>query len=49
MLRYIGGSLDHSGLEAAISVSNPFDVLATTVKLEKTMFGLYGMFIRKKL
>ena len=44
LLRYIGGHSDH-GMTAAISVSNPFDLLATTIKLKYRAFGLYDKVI----
>lgn len=49
LLRYIGDNPDNNGLKAAISVSNPFDVLATCVRLKYTLFGIYDKAIAKNL
>ena len=49
ILRYLGTYHHNSGVKACVSVSNPFDVLATTVKLKYRMFGLYDRVIREKL
>ena len=49
LLRYLGAHHHDHGIKAAISVSNPFDVLATTVKLKYRFFGLYDKVIRAKL
>lgn len=51
LLRYLGEHHHNTGLKAAISISNPFDVLATTVRLKHKFFGIYDgaiMFNLKK-
>lgn len=49
VLRYLGAHHHDHGIKAAVSVSNPFDVLATCVKLKYRFFGLYDKVIRVKL
>ena len=52
LLRYLGAHHTNNkegGIRAAASVSNPFDVMATTIRLKYKMFGIYDMTIRKKL
>jgi predicted alpha/beta-fold hydrolase len=49
ILRYLGAHHHDSGIKAAASVSNPFDVLATTINLKYRFFGLYDYVIRIKL
>lgn len=41
LLRYLGGNYSNTGIKAAVSVSNPFDILATALKLRLTPFGIY--------
>ena len=41
LLRYVGDNYQDSGLKAVISISNPFDLLATCVKLKYRLFGFY--------
>lgn len=41
LLRYLGDNPDNSGIEAAISVSNPYDCMSTCVKLKYSFFGIY--------
>lgn len=48
LLRYLGDHPD-AGVKAAISISNPFDVLSTCVKLRYKNFGLYDYSIQKML
>jgi predicted alpha/beta-fold hydrolase len=36
-------------VRALISISNPFDVLATTIKLKNTSFGVFDYFLATKL
>jgi predicted alpha/beta-fold hydrolase len=36
-------------MSAAVSVSNPFDVMATTIKLKTRFFGIYDKVILYKL
>ena len=51
LLRYIGDSQKNSGLKAAISISNPFDLLAAGVKIKSKLFGFYdsamGTYMKK--
>ncbi len=49
LLRYLGSHHHDHGMKAAVSVSNPFDVMATTVRLKYRCFGLYDKVIRYKL
>ena len=49
LLRYLGDHHHDSCLKAAVSVSNPFDVLATCVKLKYRFFGIYDKTIRIRL
>lgn len=49
LLRYVGSHHHDHGMRAAVSISNPFDVLATTVRLKYRTFGLYDKVIRVKL
>lgn len=49
LLRYLGDHSHDSGIKAAVSVSNPFDVLATCVKLKYRFFGIYDLSISKML
>lgn len=49
LLRYLGDHHHDSGIKAAISVSNPFDVLACCVRLRYTFFGIYDRAIRDML
>ena len=49
LLRYLGSHHHDSGITAAVSVSNPFDVIATTIKLKYRFFGVYDKVIRVKL
>lgn len=49
LLRYLGAHHHDSGIKAAVSVSNPFDVLATTINLKHRAFGIYDKVIRYKL
>ncbi len=49
LLRYIGSHSHNSGIKAAVSISNPYDVLATGVILKKTFFGFYDFVIYKSL
>ena len=49
LLRYLGSHHHDHGMKAAVSISNPFDVLATTVRLKYRCFGLYDKVIRIKL
>lgn len=49
LIRYLGAHHHDHGMIAAVSVSNPFDVMATTVNLKYRCFGLYDKFIRVKL
>ena len=32
-------------VKAVVSVNNPFDVVATCIRLKKTHFGIYDIFI----
>lgn len=36
-------------MKALISISNPFDVLSTTIKLKNTYFGIFDYFLATKL
>ncbi len=49
LLRYLGSHAHNSGVKAAVSISNPYDVLATGVILKKTFFGFYDFVIYKSL
>ena len=49
LLRYLGNNNQNNGIKAAISISNPFDVLATGIRLKYRVFGLYDMAIAKRL
>jgi predicted alpha/beta-fold hydrolase len=49
LLRYIGGNPDNCGIKAAISVSNPFDCMATVIRLRYSMFGVYDRAIKQML
>ena len=49
LLRYLGDHHHDSCMKAAVSVSNPFDVLATCVKLKYRFFGIYDKTIRIRL
>lgn len=46
LLRYLGAHSHDHGIKAAVSVSNPFDVMATCVKLKYRFFGIYDKVIR---
>jgi predicted alpha/beta-fold hydrolase len=41
LLRYIGDKHYNPGMKAAVSISNPFDVLACCVKLKYKFFSIY--------
>ena len=49
LLRYLGHHHHDTGIKAAISVSNPFDVLSTAVRLKYSFFGVYDKAIQKML
>ena len=49
LLRYLGDHHHDHGMKAAVSVSNPFDVLATVVRLRYKFFGIYDIAIRNML
>ena len=49
LLRYLGDHHHDSCFRAAVSVSNPFDVMATTVRLRYKLFGIYDRAIREML
>ncbi|CDW85265.1 embryogenesis-associated protein emb8-like [Stylonychia lemnae] len=49
LLRYLGDHHHDHGMKAAISVSNPFDVLATTIRMRFKFFGIYDRAIRDML
>lgn len=49
LLRYLGDHHHDSCIKAAVSVSNPFDVMATCIKLKYRFFGIYDKSIRIKL
>ena len=49
LLRYLGAHSHDHGMKAAISISNPFDCLATCVRLKKKFFGIYDRSIHAML
>jgi predicted alpha/beta-fold hydrolase len=50
LLRYLGThEKDNTRIKAAISVSNPFDVIATTIGLKDKCFGIYDRSIKEML
>ncbi len=49
LLRYLGAHHHDSQMKGAVSVSNPFDVMTTVVKLKTRFFGIYDYSIRLKL
>lgn len=49
LLRYLGDNANNSGIKAAISVSNPFDLMTTVIKLRRRMFGIYDRSINMML
>jgi len=49
LLRYLGDNHEESGIKAAISISNPFDCMATCVRLRKKFFGIYDRSIHAML
>jgi predicted alpha/beta-fold hydrolase len=49
LLRYLGDHHHDSCMKAAVSVSNPFDVMATCVQLKYRFFGIYDKSIRVRL
>lgn len=49
LTRYLGDHHHDTCFKAAISVSNPFDVMATTVRLRYKFFGIYDRAIREML
>jgi predicted alpha/beta-fold hydrolase len=49
LLRYVGANPENNGLKAAISVSNPFDCMATCIRLKYTFFGIYDRAIKTML
>jgi predicted alpha/beta-fold hydrolase len=49
LLRYLGDHHHDTGMKAAVSISNPFDVLATVIKLKYNFFGIYDYFIASML
>jgi predicted alpha/beta-fold hydrolase len=55
LLRYLGSykiqlpSRPHSGLTAAMTIGNPFDVLATGLQAKYTLYGLYDYALCKAL
>jgi predicted alpha/beta-fold hydrolase len=49
LLRYLGDHHHDSCMKAAVSVSNPFDVMATCIQLKYRFFGIYDKSIRIKL
>ncbi len=49
LLRYLGAHHHDSQMKGAVSVSNPFDVMTTVIKLKTKFFGLYDKSIRFKL
>ena len=46
LLRYIGANSQNCGIKAAVSVSNPFDCMATCVHLRKSSLGIYDKAIK---
>jgi predicted alpha/beta-fold hydrolase len=49
LLRYLGDHYHDSGMKGAISISNPFDVMAATIKLKSKFFGIYDKSIHAML
>jgi len=49
LLRYLGDHHHDTGIKAAISISNPFDVLSTSVKIRNKFFGLYDRSLKHML
>ena len=49
LLRYLGAHNHDTGIKAAISISNPFDVLATCIRLKYKFFGIYDKSIHSFL
>lgn len=41
LLRYLGVNDSQQDIKAVISVSNPFDCMATCVRLKSAFFGIY--------
>lgn len=46
LLRYLGTHHQDHGMRAAVSISNPFDVSATTAHLRYRCWGLYDWSMR---
>lgn len=49
LLRYLGAHCHDTGIKAAISISNPFDVISTSLMVRYTFFGLYDRSIQGML
>lgn len=49
LTRFLGDHNHDPCFKAAISVSNPFDLLSVCVQLKYKLFGLYGRAIRNML
>lgn len=51
MLRFLGAyeTYESHGLKAAISISNPFDVIATTIGIRSRFFGIYDRSMKSML
>lgn len=49
LTRFLGDHNHDPCFKAAISVSNPFDVLSVCVRLKYKFFGIYGRAIRDML
>ena len=49
LLRYLGAHNEDCRLKAAVSISNPFDVMATCVTIKYAFFGIYDKFLKKML
>lgn len=49
LLRYLGVHNHDHGIKAAISISNPFDAMATCIRLKYKFFGIYDKCIQSML
>ncbi len=49
LLRYLGDYSHDCGIKGAISISNPFDVLAACIRIKYKFFGIYDRSIHAML